>query len=51
MLYALLSRASFGIFNGWAEASKFANLGGREAFPIKIYFGAFAGVFSDSLFS
>ena len=49
MLYALLPRASFCIFNGWAEASKFANLG-TGAFLIKIYLGAFAGLFPDSPF-
>jgi hypothetical protein len=49
MLYALLPRASFCIFNGWGELSK-SQSRGRNHLSSKIYFGAFAGMASDSPF-
>jgi hypothetical protein len=49
MLYALLPRASFCIFNGWAEASKLQSRE-RKHFSSKFYCGAFVSMFSDSPF-
>lgn len=49
MLYALLLRASFCIFNGWAELSK-SQSPGRKHFSSKSYFGTFVGLFLDSPF-